>query len=63
MSVAFDYKEIEPDRAQIDMFVRSMFKHAKPGGYVSLRSFVDNQTTETFRISPVRLTGAMRETG
>jgi hypothetical protein len=58
MSTAnFEYKEITPDREQIDLFVKSLFRHAKPGGYVSLRAFPDHANdTKPFRISPVRLT-------
>jgi hypothetical protein len=57
MSTAFEYTAIEPDRLQIDLFVKSLFRYAKPGGYVSLRAFPDNESdTKPFRISPVQLT-------
>ena len=57
MSTAFEYEQIQPDRGQIELLVKSLFRHASPGGYVSLRAFPDNENdTKPFRISPVRLT-------
>ena len=50
-NTAFEYRAIEPDRTQIDLFVKSLFRHANPGGYVSLRAFHENET-KPFRILP-----------
>lgn len=44
---------LEPDREQIATFVRTLFKHAAPGGYVSLRSFYDDDSTRSFEIQCV----------
>jgi hypothetical protein len=56
-NTAFEYKAIEPDRTQIELLVKSLFRHASPGGYVSLRAFPDNENdTKPFRISSIRLT-------
>jgi hypothetical protein len=49
--------ELIPDRGQLDVFVKAMFRHAKAGAYASLRAFPDNDAdTKPFRISPVMLT-------
>jgi hypothetical protein len=53
---AFTYNELMPDQSQIDLFVRSMFRHAKADGYVSLRAFHDDNSDKPYRISPVQLT-------
>ena len=48
---------LEPDREQIETFVRALFKHATPGAWVSLRAFPDDDDTKSFRISPIQLHG------
>ena len=49
---------LEPDRAQLGTFVRTMFKHATPGNWVSLRSFPDDDAkAPPSKITAVRLNG------
>jgi hypothetical protein len=47
-------KPLEPDAAQIEQFIRVVFKHATPNTFVSLRSFYDGVKNKTFNISAVR---------
>jgi hypothetical protein len=44
---------LEPDREQIATFVRTLFKHAACGTYVSLRSFYDDDSNRSFEIQCV----------
>lgn len=48
---------LEPDREQLGTFVHAIFKHASPGSWVSLRTFYDEDSTDSFRISPIQLNG------
>jgi hypothetical protein len=48
---------LEVDRHEITLFVDTLFKHAVPQSFVSLRSFYDGGGDKPFRINPVRLTG------
>ena len=50
---------LEPDRAQIELFVDALFRHASPKGFVSLRAFFEEDATRPFRISPTALTGGL----
>src|SRR5260370_8267285 len=34
---------LEPDRDEISRFVEALFRHADPGGFVSLRAFAKNK--------------------
>ena len=49
---------LEPDRAQIEIFVEAMFRYAGTDGYVSVRSFLADNAT--FRISTAKLKGGLR---
>jgi hypothetical protein len=46
---------LEPDRGQIEMFVDAVFRHAGDEGYISLRSFLnDNQLLKPIRTLKLR---------
>ena len=48
----------KPDREQMQRFVRALFKHAAPGNWVSLRSFIeDRDDVPPFKITTVKLNG------
>jgi hypothetical protein len=48
----------EPDRSQIETFVLTLFKHATPGNWVSLRAFFEGRADlPPCNITPVRLNG------
>ena len=49
-------KPLGPDRAQLETFVRALFKHATAGNRVSLRSFYQ-KTNKPFHIISVKLNG------
>jgi len=51
---------LEPDRDQIEIFVEALFRHCNGQGFVSLRSFYEDDDAKPFRISPVSLTGGLR---
>ena len=44
---------LDPNRGQIEIFVRALFKHAAAGSHVSLRSFYDDDSTRSFEIQCV----------
>ena len=47
-------KLLEPDRNQIEQFVDAMFRHRGKKGYVSFRSFFDDEiSSRPFRIEAV----------
>src|SRR5271157_380904 len=48
---------LEPDRAAIEVFVNALLRYAGGEGFVSVRSFYENDSSKPFRISPVRLNG------
>ena len=52
---------LKPDGEQIATFVGALFKHAKAGTFVSLRSFPDKGETSTkpYAIAPVKLNGRL----
>lgn len=51
-----------PDRGQIEMFVRALFKHATTGNWVSLRAFPDQKgRNKSFRITTHKLNGNLNE--
>jgi Protein of unknown function (DUF3987) len=48
----------EPDRGQLETFIRTTFKHATPGTWVSLRCFYQEKgKIRSFSITPVKLIG------
>jgi Protein of unknown function (DUF3987) len=48
----------KPDRDEIQRFVQAVFKHASPGNWVSLRSFIeDRDDVPPFKITTVKLNG------
>ena len=49
---------LEPDRAQLESFVKTLFKYAGSDGFVSMRAFFDNGN-KMFRISPTSLNGGL----
>ena len=51
---------LEPDINQIEIFVDAIFRHAKQGGFVSVRAFFDEEANRSFRISPAALTADRR---
>jgi Protein of unknown function (DUF3987) len=52
---------LEPDRNQLEIFVDAMFRHAGTQGFVSIRSFYeDDGASKPFRISPTSLKGGLR---
>src|SRR5690349_18938037 len=46
-------RRLEPDRTDLANFIRTMYMHAAPGNYVSLRSFLDDGKEGP----PIRITG------
>jgi Primase C terminal 1 (PriCT-1) len=53
------YASLEPDRAQLKAFIEPMFRHAGCDGFVSMRSFFEEEPA-AFRISPASLKGGLR---
>jgi AAA domain len=51
---------LEPDRDQIEMFVDAIFCHAGSKGFVSLRSFFEDDDAKPARITGTELTGGLR---
>jgi hypothetical protein len=51
---------LEPNRDQIEIFVDAIFRHAKQGGFVSVRAFFDEEANRSFRISSAALTADRR---
>ena len=48
----------EVDRAQLEAFIRTLFKHATAGNWISLRVFYEGRADlAPFRITPVKLNG------
>ena len=50
---------LAPDRAQIEIFVEGLFRHASPEGYVSVRAFYEDDAGKSFRISTTRIAGGL----
>jgi hypothetical protein len=48
-----DITRPEPDREQVNIFFRTLFKHAASGTFVSLRSFYDDDSTKPFAIETI----------
>jgi hypothetical protein len=48
-----------PDRDQLDLFVRALFKHATPGFWLSLRAFLEKGAGRP-RITPIQLSGGLK---
>src|SRR5262245_9522119 len=51
---------LEADRDQLEVFVNALFRHCGADGFVSLRSFYEEDDAKPFRISPVSLAGGLR---
>jgi AAA domain len=51
---------IEPDRDQIEIFVNALFRYAGSEGYASVRSFIEGDKNQVFRISPAPMKGGLR---
>jgi len=50
---------LEPDRDQLEIFINAIFRYAGKQGFISLRSFYENDASETFRITPTSLAGGL----
>jgi Protein of unknown function (DUF3987) len=50
---------MEPDRDQVEIFVEALFRYATPQGFVSLRSFYEDDARKPFRITPTSLAGGL----
>ena len=50
----------EPDRDQLEIFVEAIFRHAGGKGWVSFRSFFENNNAKPFRLSPTSLEGGFK---
>ena len=50
---------LEPDRNQLEIFIDALFRHAGDQGFVSVRSFYENDT-KSFRITPASLAGGFK---
>jgi RecA-family ATPase len=50
---------LTPDRAQIELFVNALFRYADRKGFVSLRTFYEDDAGRPFRITPTQLTGGL----
>src|SRR5262245_834223 len=50
----------EPDRRQLETLVRTLFKHATAGNWISLRAFIEGRADlPPFRIVPLKLNGSL----
>jgi hypothetical protein len=49
---------MQPDRAQLEIFIEAMFRHATQG-FTSLRSFLEGNSAKPFRISTTKITGGL----
>jgi hypothetical protein len=49
---------LEPDRAQLEIFIESLLRHAAPGNYLSLRSFYEDQN-RPLHIVPAQINGSL----
>ena len=50
---------LEPDRAELAIFIETLFRHADKRGFVSLRGFYENGGKKPFRITPTSLVGGL----
>ena len=49
---------LEPDRAQLEVFIDALFRYAAAGNFVSLRSFYEDRgNSKPFLIDPIKLNG------
>jgi hypothetical protein len=49
---------LEPDRAQLSIFISALFRYAASGNFISLRSFHENRgSSKPFLIDPIKLNG------
>src|SRR5262245_33875920 len=51
---------LEVNRDEIEIFAEALFRHSGGNGYVSLRSFYEDDDAKPFRISPIPLSGGLR---
>ena len=51
--------KLEPDRGQLEVFVKTVFRHASLKGFVSLRTFLHERGKPAFRITPINLKGGL----
>jgi hypothetical protein len=50
---------LEPSRDQLEIFVEALFRYAGGQGFISLRSFYENDSVKPFRITPTSLAGGL----
>jgi hypothetical protein len=50
--------DMQPDRAQLEIFIEAMFRHATKG-FTSLRSFLEGNSAKPFRISTTKVTSGL----
>ena len=50
---------LEPDRAELAIFIETLFRHADKRGFASLRGFYENGGKKPFRITPISLVGGL----
>ena len=50
---------LEPDRAQIEIFANTIFRHAGSQGFVAVRSFYEDEDLKPARISGTALSGGL----
>lgn len=50
---------LEPDRAQLETFIGTLFRHAGTDGYISLRAFYEDEAGKPARIMPTGLKGGL----
>src|SRR5262249_36480410 len=50
---------LEPNRDQIEIFVKGMLRHCGKDGVVSLRAFYEGDNSTPFRITPISLKGGL----
>jgi hypothetical protein len=58
-SAARIHTQLPPDREMLAQFSAAMFKHAGPEGFVSLRSFYEDDSTKPFRVTPTSMKGGL----
>jgi hypothetical protein len=51
---------LEPNRAQLEIFVNALFRYCDPDGVVNVRAFYQNDANKTFRITPTPLKGGLK---
>jgi hypothetical protein len=51
---------LEPDRDQLEIFTEALLRHVGKQGFVSVRSFYEDDALGVFRITPTSLAGGLR---